>query len=69
MVRSPSKSDPHKLHPGHGTKFCNVNPEFASSAEIQILNNQIKPAKMNKWPSRDRHRTVKTPSKPLRCVF
>jgi hypothetical protein len=42
---------------------------IASSAQIQKLKNQIKPAKLNNWPSRDRHRNGKNPRKPLRCVF
>jgi hypothetical protein len=48
-----------------------LNPSIASSAKIpnMYLKHQIKPEKMNKWPSRDRHRNGKNPRKPVRCVF
>jgi hypothetical protein len=44
--------------------LVNVNQVSPVPRKFKYLKNQIKPAKMNKCPSRDHH-----PTKPLRCVF
>jgi hypothetical protein len=49
--------------------YCDVTQVSPVPRKFKNLKNQIKPAKLNKWPSRDRHRNGKNPRKPLRCVF